>query len=42
MNTKQYFQLAYLKWWSNKNDSCAFVSGRYTIKFTKPIWIWDL
>ena len=36
-NTKHYFQLAYLKWWSYKNDSFAFVSGRYTIKFTEHL-----
>jgi len=38
MNTKKYFQLEYLKWWSYKNDSLALVSGRYTLKYTEHIW----
>jgi len=24
-----------------QNDSFNFISARYTIKFTEPIWNWD-
>jgi len=33
MNKQEYLKLAYLKFWSYKNDNFAFVSCRYTFKF---------
>jgi len=37
---KPVFLFGNLKRWSYKNYSFAFISARYTIKFTKHKWNW--